>query len=410
MSLVLVVADSLRHDAPGFAGGPARTPTLDHLAGQGIFFERAHSCSPWTVPSIAAMLTGVYAHRLGLAKWEQPWPESHPSLFDLARRLGLTVASFVFDTTHLFRRVPAAGVAGSSQDLASLRSWLRQHRGRPFVLFVHYWWTHVPYVDKPMSIKAWKQTTDEVLAAVRQSDRAKQGARQLYYRAVERFSDHWLPALLEEIDLDRTWLAITADHGESWGERPETAALSDVFDLHGNTLYDEVLRVPLVLRPPGGCSGRRIGELVRTVDLAPTLAELLALEATDQWRDADGISLAAVVRDGERPKKLESVAVANRDVVDTAKLPAESNKLWTAYSLTTQRYKQIWYPEEDRFVAFDLLADPREESPLPDPKAPPLEQGWQRLRQEQARARVGELLPEDAARLEERLRQLGYLD
>ena len=112
MSAVILVADSVRADMLLGPGGRAHTPFFDRLAGQGASFDTAISAAPWTVPSIAAMLTGVYAHRLGLVKWEQPWPASRRSLFDLAADAGMEVGSFVFDTAHLFRNVGAASVRG----------------------------------------------------------------------------------------------------------------------------------------------------------------------------------------------------------------------------------------------------------------------------------------------------------
>ena len=303
MSLVFIVADSVRHDAFGCLGG-ADTDVVDDLSASGVLFERAVTAAPWTVPSVASMLTGVYSHRLGLAKWEQPWPADHVSLFELAARADWEVASFVFDPSHLFRRVDAAGVCGSSQDTAGLLAWLRAHRGTRFCLFVHYWWTHIPYVAKPMDITAWRQVTDQVLAAIRAGPESLAGVKRLYHHAVTQFSQEWLPQVLEALELDDTWVVVTSDHGESWGER-EGASVDDVFDLHGNGLHDEVLRVPLLLRPPGGGPRRRVPELVRTVDLMPTLAELLGFETPTSEEPLDGVSLATTVTRGEPPPALD---------------------------------------------------------------------------------------------------------
>lgn len=411
MSLVIVLADSLRHDAAGCCGGAARTPLLDELAAGGTLFERAVSAAPWTVPSVAAMLTGVYAHRLGLAKWEQPWPARHPSLFDLARARGCEVGSFVFDPQHLFSRVPAAGVVGSSQDVEPMLAWLADRRGTCFFAFVHYWWTHVPYVDKPMSIRAWRAATDRVLEAMRSGPAARDGARRLYRRAVELFSEKFLARLVDALDLDTTWLAILSDHGEGFGERPEAAALTDVFDLHGVTLYDEVIRVPLLIRPPGGGEARRVGELMRTVDLAPTLAELCDLGAwpAESARELDGTSLAATVREGAAPRGLDAISVASRDFVDLPELPRDPADLWSALALTAGRHKQIWYPRERRRIAFDLERDPGETRDVAGDLGPELDAGWARLERELARATVGELDPEDVERVRRRLEGLGYL-
>ncbi len=407
MSLVWIVADSVRADVFGCDGGGAATPTVDRLAAEGARFERVCSCAPWTVPSVAAMLTGVHGHRLGLAKWEQPWPDRFPSVFDRAAAAGLTVASFVFDPAHLFRRVPAAGVAGSSQDTAALLAWLRAHRDQEFLLFVHYWWTHIPYVSKPMTVPAWKQVSDRVLAGLRAGPAAREGVKKLYRHAVHRFSEEWLPPLLDTLDLDRTSVMITADHGESWGEREETAGLRDVFDLHGNHLHDEVLRVPLVVRPPGGGGGHDVTGLARTVDLAPTVADLLGLDPLGPR--IDGLSLADCVQSGVPAPATEAIAAQNRDVVDAPDLPASADDLWRAYSLTTLDHKLIWEPAADRVRAYDLATDPGETADLyptdPDRWAEPLA----RLAVDRDGATVGALAEDDIARLREQLRRLGYV-
>ena len=91
MKILLIVADSLRADALG-CYNPARvTPTVDALAEEGCRFETAITAAPWTVPSLAAMLTGAWSHRLGLVKWEQPWSLDTPTLFGYFRAAGYHV-------------------------------------------------------------------------------------------------------------------------------------------------------------------------------------------------------------------------------------------------------------------------------------------------------------------------------
>ncbi|MDD5308258.1 MAG: sulfatase [Deltaproteobacteria bacterium] len=408
MSLVIVVADSVRADMLGRPGGSTRTPFFDGLAAHGTLFERVVSSAPWTVPSIAAMLTGVYAHRLGLAKWEQPWPEGRPSLFDLAAGAGLEVGSFVFDTGHLFRNVPVARVRGSSQDVPALLSWLEARRGREFVAFVHHWWTHVPYVSRPMTSPVWRKVTDALMATLAKSETARVKARELYRMAVERFSEQWLPRLVDTLDLDTTWLVVTADHGESFGTRPETAALKDVFDLHGNTLHKEMLEVPLLVRPPGGGPARRVPGLARTVDLMPTLADLLGLKPVPT--DLDGASLARCVRFGEPAAASEAISVMNRDFVDLPDLPDDPLDLWSGISLATPSRKLIWKLRPDERRAYDLTTDPGETTDVSERDAALLTPLWQRLETELGRAIVGKVLPGDAERIRARLRKLGYIE
>jgi arylsulfatase A-like enzyme len=422
MSLILVVADSLRHDALGCTHQsdavsrshriePAKTPTIDALAAEGVLFERAITAAPWTVPSLGSMMTGVFSHRLGLAKWEQPFPSEFATLFYQAQNSGSVVASFVFDTTHLFRRVPEAGVCGSSQDVSSVLQWVREHRDEQYLLFIHYWWTHVPYVAKPMDINAWRIVSNQVLGTLRKSPTTRGGVQRLYRHAVGQFSEDFLPRVLDAANLDTTWVAVTSDHGESWGEREQSARLRDVFDLHGTNLYEEALRIPLVIRPPGGTAGRRVAQLVRSVDFAPTFATLLGA-SLPAANDIDGVDLAAtVLRDAPVPS-LEALSVASRDFVDAPELPEDPRDLYQAFALTTERYKLIQELAPDRRLAFDLVGDPAEQHDLSgDPEsAERLRASWTRLADEIERARIGDWLPQDAHALKQRLRELGYLE
>ncbi|MBI5490102.1 MAG: sulfatase [Deltaproteobacteria bacterium] len=408
MSLLFIVVDSLRADVLGCCGGPARTSAVDHLAGSAALFPRTVSAAPWTVPSVAAMLTGVYPHRLGLAKWEQPWPAEHPSLFDLASRAGFEVTSFVFEPRYFFRAVPAARVAGSSQNTERVLGWLRERRDRPFCAFVHYWWTHIPYVARATTVPEWRKLTDVVLDAIRANGAARDGVKALYRHAVERFSEDWLPRVLEAVDLDRTWVVLVADHGESWGERCGPSEMRDVFDLHGNNLFEESLRVPLLIRPPGGCPPRRIAGLARTVDLLPTLADLLGLDRPPPG--IDGMSLGDSVRDGRDAPAADAFSARNRDFLQRPDLPVDALELWCEFALTTPRHKLVWNREEISRRAYDLVSDPMETNDVAGALGATIDGAWKRLEAEAERAVVGPVGGDDLARTAERLRALGYLE
>lgn len=409
MSLLIIVADSVRADAFGCFGGP-ETPVVDGLASEGLIFPTTISAAAWTVPSLGSIGTGIYAHRLGLAKWEQPWPAETQTIFDIGRDAGLEVASFVFDPRYMFCREPRAAVAGSSQDTEVLLEWLRSRRGKPFLVLIHYWWTHIPYIARKMSTKVWRHMTDQVLAALRASPASREGVRGLYRHAVQHFSERWLPEVLGSVDLDQTWVIVTADHGESFGEREGPESVRDVFDLHGNALHDEVLRVPLILRPPGGCTSRRVGGLARSVDLMPTVAELLGRANDLDVEALDGLSLASCIHGGGSAPAVDALSVISRDVLRAPRLPSAPEELWTGLALTTaEGLKLIWYPREGRRSVFDLRQDPEEKVDLAITQANELAGGWERLRMELARAQVGQMDQNDADLLRERLRSLGYL-
>ena len=163
MRIVVVVADYLRADVLGHAGGQCATPFLDRMAAQGTSFRTVFSCAPWTVPSMAALITGAYAHRLGVFRWEHPILARFPTVFSAAAQAGSRVASFVFHPRYLFSAVPEANVMGSSQDFGAVCNFLRNAREPNLLTFVHYWGTHLPYLDRPLSVGAWGDICSQVL-------------------------------------------------------------------------------------------------------------------------------------------------------------------------------------------------------------------------------------------------------
>jgi len=359
------------------------------------------------------MMTGIYGHRLGLYKWEQPWPAEHPSLFRVFSGAGYNVTSFVFDAGHLFRLVPEAGVAGSSQDLDGVIDWLENCRHSDLFLFVHYWGTHFPYLDRPMTIRAWKDMSDRILGAMNESpDSVRPKVRQLYERAVERMSERFLPRLLEAAcrhgGRENTLLLVASDHGESWGERlAHGAPLRDVFDLHGNNLFDESIRVPLVLWGPERFGGARIDGIVRTVDIAPTVAELAGLPACgprDSAGPVDGSSLAPCLVSGKPAPRAAAVAAASADFLDKAEPPRDRDDLWIELALRSKRWKLLWRPAGDGRVVYDLEGDPGERNPLGRGSGEP-EEGWRELEEQWARSRCAPAVDPGRRRLE----KLGYL-
>ena len=405
MRIVVVVADSLRADVLGHAGGPCATPFLDHMAAEGTSFRTVFSSAPWTVPSMATLVTGVYPHRLGVFRWEHPILARFPTVFSAAAQAGSRVASFVFHPRYLFSAVPEANVLGSSQDFDAVCSFLRNTRERNLLTFVHYWGTHLPYLDRPLSVGAWGDICSQVLAAGRKNPAVVlPKLRALYQRAVERFSELFLPRLADAIAChasDGFLLLVTADHGETWGERqgrpPET-----VFDLHGNALFDESLRVPLLAWGPSWLHRGCVDGLARTVDLAPTLAEILGAQHA-LASDGDGVSLASALKHGCSSVTEEALAFGSADFLSTPRpAPRSPAELWTGYALRGRRWKYL--SQSSEACVFDLHADPGEEHPLPRGSGEP-EQGWQTLEREQARAFC---VTEDGA--DARLRALGYID
>lgn len=427
MKVIFVVVDSLRADALGCYGGQVATPTLDQLAASGARFESVISAAPWTVPSIASLLTGVWSHRLGLMKWEQPWPAEVPTLFDATRHCGLETASFVFDPDHLFRACPEAGVVGSSQDTEAMLAWFRARRGGDYFAFVHHWWTHVPYLQRKLPLSTWNQLCREILARLSVPDPVARRANReqikgLYARAVREFSERWLPALLDAAQADV--VVLVSDHGESWGERLSIEeSLTDVFDLHGNHLHNEVLRIPWILYAPQLVRPVTVSGLARSVDVTPTLVELLNLDPGEHFfknprgskntsnpapRALAGHSLVPALTSGSIPDGDLAFSARNHDFVDAETVPTDPGEVYAELGCQDRSAKLMLNFPSGETHAYDLRHDPEEQEPLPaqDPSLRKLDQA---LHRERAAAAVAPFAPEEFALMKRQLQRLGYL-
>jgi arylsulfatase A-like enzyme len=413
MRVIFLVVDSLRADALGCYGGPQATLTVDALAAGGARFETVVSSAPWTVPSLGAMLTGIWSHRLGLLQWQQPWPSGVATLFDAVHRSRLETASFVFDPDHLFRSCPEAGVVGSSQDTEAILAWFRARRHSDYFAFVHYWWTHVPYLRRKLPLPDWNRVCQAILQQLsatdppqREANRAK--VKGLYALAVREWSELWLPALLDAAQADV--VVLISDHGESWGERlPVGAALEDVFDLHGNHLHDEVLRIPWILYAPGLVKPVAVAGLARSVDVMPTLIDLLELEARhDGDEKISGRSLVSSLVSGAIGRQGPAMSARTHDFVEADTVPTEPGEVYVELACQDLATKVIMNFAGDEAHTYDLLVDPGEQAPLAVPSAEA--QGFaQALRDERANAVVAPSAPEDFALMRRQLEKLGYL-
>src|SRR6185503_10330198 len=141
--------------------------------------------------------------------------------------------------------------------------WLRERPPEPYFLFIHTYEVHTPYLPPQSHLRV--VSSPERLRA-RPIDKA------VLYDAEVRTVDHVLGRFLARmaneglLDRARTVLAVTADHGESFGEHGHWA--------HGTCLHDEVMHVPLIFAGPGIRSGLRVRPRAGLVDVAPTLLEL----------------------------------------------------------------------------------------------------------------------------------------
>jgi arylsulfatase A-like enzyme len=302
-NVVLITLDTVRRDALGAYGQDrGATPNLDRLAAEGVVFDAAVSSSPNTLPSHASIFTGKhpYAHgaRSNMGYVLSPEHETLAERLSAAgHRTAAEVAAIMMrretrvaqgfesvrdpqsaDVSLKRVRVSATGdpveypirLAGDIGRRG--REFVRANRDRPFFLWLHFFDAHDPRQPPPPFAAAYRD--DPYLGEVAYQD-AEIGK---------------LVETIEKLGLrERTLVIVTADHGEGQGEHGEMK--------HSYFVYDSTMQVPLLFWGPDALpAGTRISSVVRTVDIAPTILDLL-----DQspLAGAQGVSLRPLLT-GER--------------------------------------------------------------------------------------------------------------
>jgi arylsulfatase A-like enzyme len=290
-NLAFLVVDTLRADRLGCYGyAQARTPQLDALAGAGVRFSRAVAQSSWTLASMASLWTSLYPTQNGVTRWDHSVPESAVLPAEILRAHGFRTAglyrnAFVapdfgvsqgFDTylrpyarVGRKRRPPQVSEErarhGSDRNLTlSAREFLQSFGRERFFLYLHYMDVHDYRLDRREFTARHPAFYDQGVAAV------------------DREIGAFLAALEEAGVRSRTLVVVASDHGEHLAERRG-------LDGHGNTLYREVIEVPLIVAPPAFARGVVVDAVVENVDVWPTLLDLLGLPPLP---DAQGRSLA----------------------------------------------------------------------------------------------------------------------
>lgn len=287
----LVFVDTLRPDHMGTYGYErATTPNLDRIAADAARFSQARSVAPWTLPSARTVLTGHDPERYF----------SVPTLQGRLREAGYATAMFAGNLylsanfglqrdwgLHHVELLPRANT-----QLDQALAWLDQNAGRDLLLLVHLMDAHLPYEepkayrrmfagDPPETLQRDAFHRPQVMEASLKTKEDRQYLRDRYDNNV-RFADDQLARLYERLGPDDV-LVFFSDHGEEFWDHGS-------FE-HGHTLFDELLRVPLIVRGPG-VQAASIDAPVSLLDVTPTVLDLLGLPLGD----LKGTSLAAVAR------------------------------------------------------------------------------------------------------------------
>jgi len=316
-NVLLLTIDTFRSDHVGCLGAPGggHTPNIDALSKVSILFENCVAPISTTFPSHATMLTGIYPRFHGVRWNGHRLDESFETLTEIVAAHGWDTGAFValksmlerggleqgFQAVSDRKKDREAEKVRSGADVNLLvKEWLNARSGeRPFFLWVHYYEPHGPYpvTDHARQAMAdagytgpFKDGADWMLIRdVTLKDPADRKAIQDLYAGRVRDADRLTGELLDLLDrnnlAENTLVVITGDHGQMLGESFNNVPCFG----HGPILWEEVLKVPLIVRDPSRLEARRVADRVGLVDITPTLLDFLGL---DQPAGCQGRSLA----------------------------------------------------------------------------------------------------------------------
>ena len=305
----LVIIDSLRADHLSLYGYDHPTsPELDAWAQDAVVFDHAHSAAPWTLPSIASVMTGHHPEALGIREHQTAVPAAVTTLGELYEDAGYDTRAVV---SHIYLEPKFGlmqGIAHVNTDmvkghheivssdgvtdraLAYLRDHMLHEPDQPLFMVTHYFDPHYNYINHPEIYDAWPDYPGPLKSGMKcgevrhlmgtlQGQQRTDAIRYLagVYDSEIRYTDHQLARYFRGIEragrADHALFIVMGDHGDELGDRP------DRWVGHTKVGTEDVLHVPLVLKLPDGEQPRaRIETPVSLVDLMPTIARYSDLE------------------------------------------------------------------------------------------------------------------------------------
>ena len=377
------------------------TPFLEFLAERAVVFENCSSPAPWTKPSMASILTSQYPATTGVYRVQHRLPDAFVTWPEVLQKHGLYTAGFsanivmgnslsnfaqgfdhFVESTMINRADPIRFASGSARKINEhVFGWLDATDHWPMLLYLHSVDPHEEYEPEPeyrdrfadperhpRFREEWGKLLESrppipgLYVTQDNFDRTGIDAASFIEHASNLYDADLLAnddqlRLLGEKLVEDGWsedfiLVITSDHGEEFFEHGGTS--------HGYSLYEEMLRVPLMIYAPGLLpAGKRIDTPVRSLDLYPTLCELLGIEVP---AGLQGRSLVPLIHGAEAPAAIKIFSEHRADPL----LHRIGHSPGSMVSVRTERWKLIVNEDGSQLLdkpaheLYDLLVDPGE--------------------------------------------------
>ncbi|MFQ5790430.1 MAG: sulfatase [Acidobacteriota bacterium] len=425
-NVILISLDTVRADHLSVYGyNRATTPNLHRLAREGVVFDQAFTQAPWTVSAHMSVFTSLYpeAHKVSHLT---PQSETVKTLPELLRAAGYSTGGFVAPILrgygfakgfqHYF--TPSRARPAELMIDRALK-WLARDpadpvlQEEPFFLFLHLFDAHYPY-EPPWPfdtayVSSYSPDIREISGSHPYWQEKNLTADELFqtvalYDGEIRYMDHALGRFFERLQelsvYDSSLILVMSDHGEGFLEH----GLMN----HGNSVYEELIRVPLIVRFPGGTfKGQRVGSPVQLINIAPTILEFVGAEPLEM---SQGFSLMGPIGSKSHRPRLVHAVEGYADCVRTSS--------WKLIQNPSARFTKIPRSLKVKYELYDLEKDAGEQknlaSNLPD-RVHSMAKALQRLKKSnlELRMRIHDSLkayPIELTEEQERnLRSLGYI-
>ncbi len=374
LNILLLTVDSFRPDRLGCYGAArAHTPNIDRLARRGVIFTKAYSTAAWTNASLVSMLTGLYPSVHGVERRGVSVPEEWVTPLELLREAGYLVP----EINYLFPTPNYRNLGFTPNRIRDVPQFLVAYQDTAFFAWHHFHGPHLPYNPPEKYLKMFLPADlekSEGIKAVLDNTIMPRGEyvftpeeRELVnalYNAELAAQDEEIGRVLDTLDslglTERTIVILSADHGEELFEHGWLGHAST--SLNG-TLYEELIRIPLIISLPSRLrTNMQVNSLVQSVDLIPTLFDLLGLELTFPCQGNSFLGLLT----GRGSRLPPRVQIFCETSACGYQCPDSVAVTWLRAVSTghTKLVETLVPGETPRFALFDLETDPGESRDL----------------------------------------------